>query len=85
MAITHDELVAITMTLNARNAEIERQATEIERLNKELLERDFIWLPEKDAEIERLRAAMIGARASIDAGWSCVARQTIDAALEDRH
>ena len=31
---------------------------EIERLHKELLERDAIWLPEKDAEIERLKAEL---------------------------
>lgn len=33
-----------------------RAADEIERLKAELLERDAVWLPEKDAEIERLRA-----------------------------
>ena len=32
--------------------------TEIERLTAELLKRDAIWLPEKDSEIERLRAAL---------------------------
>ena len=33
-----------------------RAADEIERLKAELLERDAVWLPEKDAEIERLKA-----------------------------
>ena len=37
---------------------IQDKDAEIEKLNKELLERDFIWLPEKDAEIERLRGAL---------------------------
>ena len=35
-----------------------RAADEIERLKAELLERDAVWLPEKDAEITRLRAAL---------------------------
>lgn len=38
-------------------------ADEIERLKAELLERDAVWLPEKDAEIERLRAALAHADA----------------------
>jgi len=31
---------------------------EVERLNSELLQRDMTWLPAKDAENERLRAAL---------------------------
>lgn len=36
----------------------EAQAKEIERLKADLLTRDATWLPEKDAEIEFLRAAL---------------------------
>lgn len=42
---------------NTRTAEAPLLA-EIERLKSELLQRDAIWLPEKDAEIERLKAKL---------------------------
>ena len=61
---------------------IQEQAAEIERLHKELLERDAIWLPEKDAEIERLKDALISAKLQIYGGWSVIAMQTIDTALK---
>ena len=44
------------LTASGRRAVL--MQAEIEKLNRELLERDAIWLPEKDAEIERLNAAL---------------------------
>ena len=37
---------------------VKRLTAEVERLNSELLQRDMTWLPAKDAENERLRAAL---------------------------
>ena len=47
--------------LFALSADRDRLTAEVERLNSELLQRDMTWLPAKDAEIERLRAALRGA------------------------
>ena len=44
--------------LFALSADRDRLTAEVERLNSELLQRDMTWLPAKDAEIERLRAAL---------------------------
>ena len=49
-------------------------ADEIERLKAELLERDAVWLPEKDAEIERLRAALLHTLACLEAAIGLLER-----------
>lgn len=60
-------------------------ADEIERLKAELLERDAVWLPEKDAEIERLRTLLKAIRnfPNLSTHYGTLTVAEIDAALKE--
>jgi uncharacterized small protein (DUF1192 family) len=64
-------------------ADYESLRAENALLNSELLQRDMTWLPAKDAENERLRAALVSTTASLVAAISLLERGGKKAAPSD--